>query len=58
LKATDKIELQRLARTRFPKLVASGLFRVVVFDNFPGWHGIARKRDEDDSYTITDFELP
>jgi len=58
LKAIDKAELQRLTRTRFPKLAARGVFRVVVFHNALDFHGIAMKREEGASYAITDLELP
>jgi len=58
LKASDKMELQRLAATRFPKLAARGGMRVVVFDDEPDYYGLARQRHEGASYTITDLELP
>jgi len=58
LNATDKTELQQSAPTRFPKLAARGVFRVVVIDNLTDWYWIGKDRDEDGSSPITELELP
>jgi len=57
LNASDEMELQRLAPTRFPKSAARGIFRVIVVDDVRDYFGFARKRDED-GYTNMDLELP